>query len=156
MSTGEADALARYMLDAVGHVVVYASAPTSVGRHEDEKPLLRFWADYSEIDRQRILASLNALACAPVTCSDPMVNVIRWTRGDEQILHLINYNYDAATDEVKSARGLSLRLPVAAGRGVTCTLLRPGREERLECRSQDGQLVIQVAELDCYGLVLVQ
>jgi hypothetical protein len=57
MSDGEIDALARYIRDAGGQVVINSDAPAAaaaaVGRLEDEGPLLRFWTDYSDTDRQR-------------------------------------------------------------------------------------------------------
>jgi hypothetical protein len=59
-------------------------------------------------------------------------------------------------DGVQGVRGLSVRLPWPAERAATCTLLRPGREERLDCTTKDGQLVVQVAELDNYGLLLAR
>jgi len=160
MRDGEADALVSYIRDVGGQVVIYAEAAVdaaaAVGRREDERPLLRFWTDYSDVDRQRILATVDALDCARVTCSDPIVNVIKRANGDALILHLVNYNYDAATDEVQGVSGLSVRLPWPAERAPTCTLLRLGREDRLECATQDGQLLVQVAELDNYGLLLVR
>ena len=98
MSDGEIDALAGYIRDAGGQVVIYSDAPAAaaaaVGRLEDEGPLLRFWTDYSDIDRQRILTTVGALNCARVTCSDPVINAIMRASGDEQILDLVNYNYE--------------------------------------------------------------
>jgi hypothetical protein len=159
ISDGEADALAAYSTDVGGQVVIYGDAAAVLGRREDERPLLRFWRDYSDADRQRIAATVNTLESARVTCSDPMVNVIRWTRGGEggdQILHLLNYNYDAATDDVRNASGLTVHLPWPRSRGATCTLLRPGHAERLDCTRENGQLVAEVPELDSYGLMVVR
>ena len=138
-------------------MVLYGDAAGTVpGRREDERPLLRFWTDYEDAERQRIVSTVGTLNYASVTCSDPMVNAIRWKSGTEQILHLLNYNYDAATDTVRHVRGLTVRLPWPSGRGATCKLLRPGHEELLTCTTGDGWLVVEIPELDCYGLMVLR
>ena len=157
ISDGEADALAAYRTDFGGQVVIYGDAAGAVmGRKEDERPLVQFWRDYQDADRQRIVATVDTLTDTKVTCSDPLVNAILWKRGNEQVLHLLNYNYDAATDEVRSVRDLTVRLPWPSSRAATCTLLRPGRAERLDCTAEFGQLAVQVPDLDIYGLMLVR
>jgi hypothetical protein len=156
ISDGETDALAAYLTDIGGQVVIYGDAAGVPGRQEDERSLLEFWGDYQDVDKQRIVATVDTLKNATVTCSDPMVNAIRWTRGGEQILHLLNYNYDAATDKIRDVRGLTVRLPWPSARTATCTLLRPGRQEQLNCATENGQLVVQVPQLDIYGLMLVR
>jgi hypothetical protein len=91
-----------------------------------------------------------------VTCSDPMVNAIRWRKDDEQVLHLLNYDYDITSDQVRAVLGLTVSLPWPSPRGASCTLLRPGQQERLDCTTHDGQLVVEVPELDVYGLMVVR
>jgi hypothetical protein len=157
ITDGEADALAAYLADVGGQVVLYGEAAGTVpGRREDERPLLRFWTDYEDAERQRIAGTVGTLNDASVTCSDPMVNAIRWKMGSEQILHLLNYNYDDARDTVRHVRGLTVRLPWPSGRGGTCKLLRPGQETLLSCTTGDGQLVVEVPELDFYGLLVLR
>jgi len=157
ITDGEADALAAYLTDVRGHVVLYGDAPgPAAWRREDERPLLRFWTDYQDADRQRIVGTVGTLKYESVTCSDPLVNAIRWTRASEQILHLLNYDYDAATDTVRRVRGLTVRLPWPSGRDAKCNLLYPGGEELLTCTTGDGRLVVEVPELDLYGLLVVR
>ncbi len=156
LGLAQALAEAAYLTDVGGQVVIYGDAAGVPGRQEDERSLLEFWRDYQDVDKQRIVATVDTLKNATVTCSDPMVNAIRWTRGGEQILHLLNYNYDAATDKVRDVRGLTIRLPWPSARTATCTLLRPGSQEQLNCATENGQLVVQVPQLDIYGLMLVR
>ena len=157
ITDGEADALTAYLADAGRQVVVYGQAPRAVpGRREDERPLVRFWRDYSDADRQRIAATVDTPENARVTCSVPMVNAIRWTEDREQVLHLLNYDYDIASDRVRTVLGLTISLPWSSSRAASCSLLRPGQRERLDCTIGDGQLVVEVPELDVYGLMVVR
>jgi hypothetical protein len=157
ITDGEADALTAYLAAPGRQVVVYGQAPRAVpGRREDERPLVRFWRDYSDADRQRIAATVDTLKSARVTCSDPMVNAIRWRKDREQVLHLLNYDYDIASDRVRTVLGLTISLPWAGSRAASCSLLRPGQRERLDCTIGDGQLVVEVPELDVYGLMVVR
>ena len=151
----EIDPLASFIHEMGGDVIIYGDG-AAVGRQQEEGSLLGFWTNYSDTDRQRVLATIGGLSCDRVVATDPKVNVIRWTRGDELILHLINYNYDATTDEVRHVRGLGVRLPWRAERIATCTLRSPGREEQLDSITQNGEVVVQVPDLDNYGLMLVR
>jgi hypothetical protein len=156
ITDGEADALTAFA-DAGGQVVVYGQAPPTVlGRRADERPLVRFWRDYSDADRQRVVATVDTSESARVTCSDPMVNAIRWRKEGEQVLHLLNYDYDITSDQVRAVLRFTVSLPWPSPRGASCTLLRPGQQERLDCTTHDGQLVVEVPELDVYGLMVVR
>ena len=158
LSELQADALTTYAADHGGELIVFSPSPVDAGlvHEEDGQALLDFWTNYEEDDRQRILASVQPFEFARLRCSDPMVNVIRYVCADEHVLHLVNYNYDAGADRILPVRNLTIRLPWAARAEATCMLLRPGNEEVLEAAIANGQLTLQIPDLDAYGLVVVR
>jgi hypothetical protein len=150
-------ALTTYVSSLGGKVAVFSEHPLgrTIARREGEQALFDFWTNYRPRDRQRILASVQPLGSAPVRCSDPLVSVICYGAGNGQVLHLLNYNYDASSDRVAVSRDLRIDLPWEPGTEATCTLLRPDGEQRLECALDNGGLTITVPDLDLYGLVVI-
>jgi hypothetical protein len=152
-----AEALTTYASSLGGKVAVFSENPLglSMAQREGEQALFDFWTNYGQRDRLRILASVQPCGSAPLRSSDPMVNVIRYATGDEQVLHLLNYNYDASADRVLPSRDVRIVLPWEPGTEPTCTLLQPGGEQRLECAQDRGELELTIPDLDLYGLVVV-
>jgi len=152
-----AAALTAYVRSFGGKVAIFSENPLGprMARREADQALFDFWTNYGQRDRQRILASLAPLGSARLRSSDPMVNVIRYATGDEQVLHLLNYNYDAGADRLVPSRDLRIFLPWQPGDEPTCTLLRPDGEQRLECALGNGELTLKIPDLDLYGLVVV-
>ncbi len=157
LSKPQADTLTTYTHHLGGQVVVFSASPIDRGlaRQEDGKVLFDFWNNYQEGNRQRILASVGPFLSARLRSSDPMVNIIRYARGDEHVLHLLNYNYDAIADCVLPSRHLRIRVPCEPAGEAACTLLGPDGEQRLECALEDGELTLEIPNLDLYGLVVV-
>jgi hypothetical protein len=162
LGSDDAQALTAYIGHGLGEVISYtntampgASAGPVPGRSASDAPLLAFWQRYGDDDRRRVAATVDALALSRVRSSDPKVNVIRWVSGTEQVLHLLNYNYDEATDQVTNVADLRIRVPWPGGRPAVCRLLRPGREEPIEAKAENGDLVLRIPELDVYGLLLM-
>ncbi len=152
-----AEALTSYVRNSGGKVAVFSenSLGRGIARREGEQALFDFWTSYEQRDRLRILASVQPCGSARLRISDPIVNVIRYTTGDGQVLHLLNYNYDASADRVAVSRDLRVVLPWEHGAEATCTLLRPGGEQRLKCALHRGELELTIPDLDLYGLVVV-
>jgi hypothetical protein len=168
LNSDDEETLRTYISQGLGEVVSYTNAATpgaSAGsvrwREASDGPLLAFWTSYGEDDRRRVAATTDVLERGRLRSSDPNVNVIRWVIGTEQVLHLLNYNYDEATDQVKSVTDLRIRVPWPSGRSVACSslrpgLLRPGREEPIQSTAENGDLVLLIPELDLYGLLIMR
>ena len=88
--------------------------------------------------------------------SNPLVNVIRTVRGEEQILHLINYNYEPETDSVTPAEGLTVRVPWDRPEAPEVRCLSLGGEQQRPCRLEEGELVFEIARLELYGLAVLR
>ena len=164
LDSHDAETLGGYVANGGGEVVIYtgnpatheASAGPRLGRREAEDPLLGFWAGYGDDDRRRVLATVATLERSRVHSSDPQVNVISSAVGKKLILHLLNYHYDERADHVASVGDLRVRVPWPSGSEAVCTLLRPGREEPVDCSAENGDLVVRIPELDVYGLLIVR
>jgi len=152
-----AETLTSYAKSPGGKVAIFSENPVgrSMAARKGEQALLDFWKSYGQRDRQRILASVAPFGWARLRSSDPMVNVIREASEKEQVLHLLNYNYDASADPVVRSRDLRIVLRWEHGNDATCTLLRPDGEQRLECAPGKGELAVKIPDLDLHGLVIV-
>ncbi|HET7928110.1 MAG TPA: hypothetical protein VFM40_01015, partial [Actinomycetota bacterium] len=139
-----------------GEVTVYSESPLdpSLIRTADGRMLLDFWRHYRDEDRDRILESVQAPPSAVIESSDPAVVATRYELGDGQVLHLLNYRYDEASDTVTPARDLRLRIPWGAG-AATATLLDLGGEHGVMAKSEDGTLVVEIPELAVYGVLVI-
>jgi hypothetical protein len=141
---------------AGGEVTVFSESPLDPGLvlQADGEVLLDFWRDYRDDDRDRIVASVAVPSSARIESSDPAGRVIRYALGDRQVLHLLDYRYDEATDTVAPIRDLRLRVPWQDGH-ASCTMVDLAGERRLPVKNEDGALVVDVPELDPYAVLVV-
>ena len=146
------DAFAR----AGGEVTVYSDSPLDPGlvQQADGDMLEDFWRRYRDEDRDRIVESFRAPPSSRIECSDPAVSVTRYALGDRQVLHLLDYRYEEATDTVTPIRDLRLRVPWQDGH-ASCTMVDLAGERRLPVKNEDGVLVVDVPELDPYAVLVV-
>jgi hypothetical protein len=163
LSSEDAETLTTYLRQGQREVISYidtaapgASAGQAPGRSASEAPLIDFWKSYGDDDRRRVAATVDVVASSRLRSSDPKVNVTRWVLGTEQVLHVLNYNYDEATDQVTSVADVRIRVPWPSGRSAACSLLRPGRDESIESAAENGDLVLRIPELDLYGLLVMR
>jgi hypothetical protein len=142
---------------AGGRLVVFSESsldPASV-RTEDGRVLSEFWRTYRDADRDRIVASAALPASSRIETSETGVGVVRYNDDGRQIVHLLDYRYDEATDSVDPATELRLRIPWNGG-AATCTLHDLRGEHRLDSAPEDGALVVDVPELNPYGVLVVE
>src|SRR5262249_770208 len=160
----EAEILTSYGRRFGRKAIVYSESPIDPGKAQRRsgRVLFDFWNNYSDAGRQRKCAPLAPYRTARLQSSDPLVNVIRYVKGDEQVLHLLNYNYDATEDRVVPSRRLRIRvpwqprsLPGDPGGHVACMLLSLAREERLECAYEGGETGLEIPHPDLHGPVVV-
>jgi hypothetical protein len=141
---------------AGGQVTVYSESPLGpeLVRTVDGQVLFDFWRQYADEDRDRILASVQAPPSARVGVSDPGVVATRYELGDRQVLHLLDYRYDEASDTVTPARDLRLRIPWEEG-PATATLIDLDGDREVMAKSEDGTLVVEIPELAIYGVLVI-
>ncbi|MFB3739330.1 MAG: hypothetical protein ACE14W_10260 [Candidatus Velamenicoccus archaeovorus] len=140
-----------------GELVVFSESPipAELARHEDEGMLLDFWREYRDADRDRIAAAVARFAASRIESSDPTVGVVRWAWGDRQVLHLLDYGYDPATDTIRPATDVRLSVPWSGG-GATGRLLALGGESDLATRTEDDRLVVDVPRIDPYAVLVLE
>jgi hypothetical protein len=146
----------RAFARAGGEVVAFSPGRLDDGtaRQAGEELLDAFWRHYRDEDREQILAHVPALPSAKIGASAPGVGVTRYSLGDRQVVHLISYRYDQATDAIGSIADLRLRIPWSRD-DAACTLLTPEYERRLDCHAAGSALEVTVPELDPYAVLLI-
>jgi hypothetical protein len=152
--TAALEAFAR----AGGEVTVYSESPLDpeVVRQADGDVLEDFWRRYHDDDRDRIVESFRAPPSSRIESSDTAVSVTRYALGDRQVLQLLNYRYDEASDEVTPARDLRLRIPwreVSAT--ATARLLDLDGELEVMAKREDGALIVEIPEFAVYGVLVI-
>jgi hypothetical protein len=153
---GEAPAVAlEAFARAGGELIAFSESPLDpdLVRRAYGELLVDFWRHYRDEDRDRIIASVAAPPSSRIESSDPAVGVIRYALDERQVLHLLNYRYDEATDSVAPITDLRLRVPWQDGH-ASCTLLDLGGARRLTARNEDGALVVDVPKLDPYAILV--
>jgi hypothetical protein len=140
-----------------GELMVFSPSPLDdepVG-HADGELLVDFWRHYRDEDRERVLEHVEAPPTARIEASVPGVGVTRYRIGDRQIVHLLDYRYDPATDAVAPATELRLRIPWQGG-DAACTLLTLGVEQPLDGRIVGATLEVEIPELDPYAVLVIE
>ncbi len=157
LGTTATGTLERYV-GAGGQLMAFSSSPLehAEARHEDGRLLFDFWRDYRDADRARIVELVDALGSPRIRASHPSVNVVRYVLGDGHVLHLLNYDYDVETDRVTTAHDVRIRVPWGRGAGASAARLRTGGEDSVPCRMEDGDLVVDLGELDLYAMIVLR
>jgi len=139
-----------------GDVVTFSPSPLDDGtaRRADGGLLEAFWRHYRDEDREQVLAHVPATPAARIEASGPGVGVTRYSQGDRQVLHLLSYRYDHASDEIGPVSDLRLRIPWPRG-DATCMLLAPGGNRRVACEAAGSALEVTVPELDPYAVLVI-
>jgi len=159
LTTSQADTLSRYSSEQRGDLIQFAqntAAPgLSQGTVHDEAILFNFWKEYQDEDRRRIIACINPETARPIQTSEAMVNVIRYVKDGETIIHFINYDYDETRDLVSPVENLRVLVPWEGTKAPSLRWINLDGEQRYECQLKDGQLNFEIPGLDLYGLAIL-
>jgi hypothetical protein len=120
----------------------------------DER-LLDSWRHYRDEDRTRAVAPLVDLGHDPVRVSDPMVNVICYTKDKTRILHVLNYDYREADDTIEARHDVEIGIPWQETAAPDVVWLTLEGESALQSRVDGERLVFTVPKVDPYGLVTI-
>jgi hypothetical protein len=161
----EAEALTPAQLTALkayvkqgGRVVAYSE--NSLGKNArittiEDNRLLDFWYEYRPEDRDRIVEPILDADDSRIDTSAPLVNVVLYRKGDEHILHLLNYDYQESDDTVAPKQDVAISM-VWSGEAVPgIRWLTLDGEESLPARVDDGRLSFTIPKLDPYGLAVI-
>jgi hypothetical protein len=156
LSDAPVGALETYVR-AGGEVVAFSDGPLdpALVRRADGGALDDFWRHHRDEDRDRIFADVAAPPSSSIEVSDPAAVVTRYSAGRRQVLHVLDYRYDEATDNVTPIRDLRLRIPWSDG-DASCTLFDLGGERTVAAKAEDGALVVDVPELDPYAVLVAK
>ena len=140
-----------------GEVVAFSASPLdpALVREAPGDLLVDFWRHYRDGERRRIVDAVAAPASARILASDPAARITRFRLGEQQVLHLLAYSYDEATDVVQPIRDLSVRIPWANSAAPECRLVDLDGERRLASRLDDGMLEVEIPHLDPYAMLIV-
>jgi hypothetical protein len=142
---------------AGGEVIVYSESPLDPARvrQEDGQVLFDFYERYRDEDRDRIGSTVSAHGSSWVRSSAPSVSVVRTASWQRQVLHVINYAYDAASDVVTTARDVQMRVPWSGG-PATCTHVAADGDHLLPSRLDGDELVFSLPAVDLYALIVLE
>ncbi len=119
--------------------------------------LLDFWREYQDDQRLSVVAPLEEFDEARIRTSDPSVNAIRYQKGDQEICHVLNYDYREKNDTVVPKRNVEVSLPWSGtGRPPTVRWLSLQGEEFLDCRVDAARLRFTISSVDPYGLAVIE
>ncbi len=163
----EAEALTSDQRDALGdyarrggRVIAYSpneldAGPGVVSLADDR--LMEFWREYRDDLRAAVVAPLAELEGARVKTSDPLVTVTCYRKGDEQICHVLDYDYREGDDSIGAKQNVEISLPWAEDHRPTAVRwLSPKGELSLDSRIEGSRLVFTVPALDPYGLAVIK
>jgi hypothetical protein len=159
LTPAQKEALSRYASEPGSELIQFARNPAehgfSLGSLYDEAPLYRFWKEYRSEDREQIAATISPQAGRPIRTSHPLVEVVRYTQGNETILHILNYQYDAAQDLVTPVEALKVSIPWEGSSPPVLRWITLEGEHPYPCRVEDGELVFEIPQLNLYGLAVL-
>ena len=142
-----------------GRVIAYSANELGAGAGITTIPddrLLDFWQQYRPEDRERIVEPVLDAVEARIEVSDPLVNVVRYRKGDEHICHVLNYDYREPDDSVAPKENVEIAMVWPSEAVPTVRWLTLEREERLPARLDDGRLSFTLPKLDPYGLAIIK
>ncbi len=119
----------------------------------DDDVLTRLWETYDPADRELALAPFADLP--RIAASAPTVSAIRYRCGNETVVHLLNYAYDAENDTVLPAEALEVAIPWPTDEEPHATLLTKDGASPVGCRVVDGRCVVAVDRLELYALLVL-
>jgi hypothetical protein len=156
LGTGPTGALERYARSG-GEVTLFSDGPLdpSLTRLQDGDVLFDFWRLYRDDDRERIVSTVEHLRGSRIVVSDPSVNALRYSLDGRHVLHLLNYGYQAEGDRVVPVQGLQVRVPWTGG-AASATIIRLDDERTVSSTVEDGDVVLDIGEIDLYALVVVE
>lgn len=157
MTEAQVAALESYA-GAAGELVVFSDSTLSpeLVRRENGRVLESFWRQYRDEDRDAVVSLLAGSAGSRILLSDPAVNAVRYVRGGQQVVHLVNYGYEPERDEVAPGLHLEVGIPGADRGGVSCRLFDLDGEHEASFRQDAGRLVVEIPRLDVYGLLVIE
>ncbi|HSD49056.1 MAG TPA: hypothetical protein VLE71_04415 [Actinomycetota bacterium] len=143
--------------NAGGELVVFSESPidAALAHQEDGQMLLDFWRGYEDADRDRVSAAMERFAASRIESSDPTVNVVRWTVGDRQVLHVLDYGYDPETDTIRPATDVRLSVPWSAA-DTTGRLLALDGETEIATRVDGDRLLVDLPRIDPYAILVLE
>lgn len=149
LTPSQAGAVERYR--AQGGLTIGIAASSREGERLD-----RFWADYGDTDRRTIIETCHIEDAERIIPSSPRVVATRYVAGGATVVHVLNYDYVAHSDEVAPANDLVLRLAWKGG-VPAARLLSPVDERTLNARLDGQWLEVEVPILRDHAVVeLVQ
>ena len=159
LTVDQREALAGYAHRG-GRVIVYSAheigAGSGIAAFTDDR-LMDFWREYRDDLRAAVVAPLEEFEAARVRTSDPLVNVVRYRKGDEHICHILNYDYREEHDTIAAKHNVEINLPwTESGRPATVRWLSLQGEESLDCRVDGGRLRFTIPSVDPYGLAVIR
>jgi hypothetical protein len=156
LATGPARQLERYARSG-GEIIIFSESPLdpSLARLEDGNVLFGFWRRYRNGDRDRIVSTVEHLRGSRIVVSDPSINALRYSLDGRHVLHLLNYGYQAEGDRVVPVQGLQVRVPWTGG-AASATIIRLDDERTVSSTVEDGDVVLDIGEIDLYALVVVE
>jgi len=88
---------------------------------------------------------------------DPDVAVHQYTQSDpdREIIHLVNYDYDADTDSFDRRTDITIRPETRPDEAVAARYYSPQRRTELDLSRSDGELELTIPALDEWGFVVV-
>ena len=160
ITDAQADALTQYVANHGSELILFTQNQEkhflALGKAQDEAILFRFWREYKDQNRQAIIVCVSRHTSARILTSNPLVNVIRYAKDDEQILHFLNYQYDAIQDQVSSIENLHVRLPWGDSKLPELRWSSLDDELRLPCRHEGSELLFEIPKLNLYGLAILK
>ncbi len=142
-----------------GQVIAYS--PNPLGKSPgittlQDNLLLDFWNHYRPEDRERIVATILDASEARIEVSDPLVNVVRYRKGDEHICHLLNYDYREDDDTLAPKKNVKIAMAWQNEAVPGIRWLTLEGEERLPAHLNDGRLSFTIPKLDPYGIAVIK
>ncbi len=158
LTADQREALATYA-ERGGRVIAYSAnqigAGSGITTFSDDR-LMDFRREYREDQRAPVVAPLAEFEAARVRTSDPLVNVVRYRKGDEHICHILNYDYREADDTVAPKENVEVAMAWQDEAVPSIRWLTLEGEERLPAHLNDGRLAFTIPKLDPYGIAVIK
>ncbi len=142
-----------------GRVIAYSTnqlgSNKGINTIADDR-LMDFWLHYRPEDRERILEPVRDVESARVLSSDAAVNVVRYRKGDEHVLHVLNYDYREADDSIVPKNDVRIDMQWSGETTPAVRWLTLQGEATLGCKLDAGRLSFTIPDVGPYGLAIVR